>query len=557
MNQASNPVTPQAVSETTAHLPTTKPTIKPTTKKVPHVLMILDGFGHREDHRDNAIAAAKTPNLDYLYQHYPHGLISGSGEDVGLPEGQFGNSEVGHMNLGAGRILYQDSTRIHKEIREQEFFSNPALTQAVQLANDKQANVHIMGLLSDGGVHSHQDHIVAMIELTLQQGAHQVFVHAFLDGRDTPPKSADSYVAQLAQSIVNLNQQYSGKAYLVSVIGRYFAMDRDKRWDRVQQAYDLLTQAKAERVVTSGQQAIETAYAAAESDEFVKPTWIRYANQHEDFGTIKNHDSVIFMNFRADRAREISQAFVMPDFDGFIREKIPTLSKFVMLTKYSDALQDNPVTATAFEPTALTNTLGEYLQSQGKTQLRIAETEKYAHVTFFFSGGREAEFDGEKRILVNSPSVATYDLQPEMSAPEVTEKLAAAINSGEYDVLIVNYANGDMVGHTGVFEAAVKAVETLDDCVKTIADCVIANHGHLLITADHGNVEQMQDYDSGQVHTQHTTELVPLIYVSEYADDTVGIREGGKLSDVAPTLLDLMNLAKPVEMTGESLLVRK
>ena len=538
MNQASNSVNHQS-----------------TVKKIPHVLMILDGFGHREDERDNAIAAAHTPNLDYLYQHYPHGLISGSGEDVGLPAGQFGNSEVGHMNLGAGRILYQDSTRIHKEIREQQFFSNPALTEAVQLANDRNANVHIMGLLSDGGVHSHQDHIVAMVELALQQGAKQVFIHTFLDGRDTPPKSADNYVAQLEQALATLNEQYEGTAYLVSLIGRYFAMDRDKRWDRVQQAYDLLTQAKAERVVQSGAEAISVAYGAGESDEFVKPTWVRYANQNADFGTIQDNDSVIFMNFRADRAREISQALVSADFDGFTREKLPTLSKFVMLTKYSDELQNNDVTSIAFEPTSLTNTLGEYLQSQGKTQLRIAETEKYAHVTFFFSGGREAEFEGEQRILVNSPAVATYDLQPEMSAPEVTEKLTHAINSGAYDVLIVNYANGDMVGHTGVFDAAVKAVETLDNCVKTIADCVIANHGHLLITADHGNVEQMQDYDSGQVHTQHTTELVPFIYVNEQAPDNVHIRTGGKLSDVAPTLLDLMHLAKPAEMTGESLIV--
>ena len=538
MNQASNSVTHQS-----------------TVKKIPHVLMILDGFGYREDQRDNAIAAAHTPNLDYLYQHYPHGLISGSGEDVGLPAGQFGNSEVGHMNLGAGRILYQDSTRIHKEIREQQFFSNPALTEAVKLANDRQANVHIMGLLSDGGVHSHQDHIVAMVELALQQGAKQVFIHTFLDGRDTPPKSADNYVAQLQQALATLNQRYEGTAYLVSLIGRYFAMDRDKRWDRVQQAYDLLTQAKAERVVQSGAEAISVAYGAGESDEFVKPTWVRYANQNADFGTIQDNDSVIFMNFRADRAREISQALVSADFDGFTREKLPTLSKFVMLTKYSDELQNNGVTSIAFEPTSLTNTLGEYLQAQGKTQLRIAETEKYAHVTFFFSGGREAEFEGEQRILVNSPAVATYDLQPEMSAPEVTEKLTNAINSGAYDVLIVNYANGDMVGHTGVFDAAVKAVETLDNCVKTIADCVIANQGHLLITADHGNVEQMQDYDSGQVHTQHTTELVPFIYVNEQAPDNVHIRTGGKLSDVAPTLLDLMHLAKPAEMTGESLIV--
>lgn len=525
-----------------------------TTKKIPYVLMILDGFGHREDDRDNAIAAAHTPHLDKLYATYPHGLISGSGEDVGLPDGQFGNSEVGHMNLGAGRILYQDSTRIHKEIREKSFFDNPVLTQAVTCANQQGGSVHIMGLLSDGGVHSHQDHLVAMTELALQQGAKHVFIHAFLDGRDTPPKSADSYLASFDAAIASLNNKYDGKAYLVSMIGRYFAMDRDKRWDRVQKAYDLLTQGTANRQVTSSAQAIEQAYTAQETDEFVTATRIVPQEQPQDFGIIQDNDSVIFMNFRADRAREISQAFVSESFDGFKRTKQPKLSRFVMLTKYSDELEQSDLTTVAFEPTTLTNTLGEYLQQQGKTQLRIAETEKYAHVTFFFSGGREAEYNGETRILVNSPQVATYDLQPEMSAFEVTEKLKAAIESGDYDVLIVNYANGDMVGHTGVFSAAVKAVETLDTCVDIIANTVLANHGHLLITADHGNVEQMQDYDSGQVHTQHTTERVPLIYVSENSKHT-SVRDGGKLSDIAPTILALMGLPKPQEMTGETLLV--
>lgn len=525
-----------------------------TDKKTPHVLMILDGFGYREDDRDNAIAAANTPNIDALYQQYPHGLVSGSGEDVGLPEGQFGNSEVGHMNLGAGRILYQDSTRIHKEIRELGFFSNPVLTGAVQQANANGGNVHIMGLLSDGGVHSHEAHIIAMCELALQQGAKQVFVHAFMDGRDTPPKSAEQYVSNLNTQVESLNTKYDGKVYLVSMIGRYFAMDRDKRWDRVQSAYDLLTSGTAERSVTSGMQAIEAAYQADETDEFVKATRIVPEDKASDFGLINDNDSVIFMNFRADRARELSQAFVNTDFDGFNRSKTPKLSAFVMLTKYSDDLAENAITSIAFEPTALTNTLGEYLQNLGKTQLRIAETEKYAHVTFFFSGGREAEYEGETRILVNSPNVATYDLQPEMSAYEVTEQLQNAINSGKYDVLIVNYANGDMVGHTGVFDAAVKAVETLDNCVKTIADTVLANGGDLLITADHGNVEQMQDYESGQVHTQHTTELVPFIFVS-HKGAQFKVREGGKLSDVAPTLLALMGDEKPAEMSGESLLV--
>lgn len=529
-----------------------------TAKKIPHVLMILDGFGHREDPKDNAIAQANTPNLDKLYQRYPHGLISGSGEDVGLPEGQFGNSEVGHMNLGAGRILYQDSTRIHKEIREKTFFSNDVLVEAVQIAKQKSANVHILGLLSDGGVHSHQDHMVAMCELALQQGANEVFVHAFLDGRDTPPKSADGYLADFEQKIAQLNAQYQGNVYVVSVIGRYFAMDRDKRWDRVQQAYDLLTLAKAERVANSSLEAIKLAYDNDETDEFVKPTFIQYAEKPNDFGKINDNDSVIFMNFRADRAREISQAFVDADFAGFARTAQPKISRFVMLTKYSDDLENNALTSIAFLPTELTNTLGEYLQNNQKTQLRIAETEKYAHVTFFFSGGREAEYEGETRILVNSPNVATYDLQPEMSAFEVTEKLKTAINSGEHDVLIVNYANGDMVGHTGVFSAAVKAVEALDTCIQEIVDTVLANDGHLLITADHGNCEQMQDYETGQVHTQHTTELVPLIYVNENATpEQFSIVEGGKLSDIAPTILALMNLPQPSEMTGKNLIAKR
>ena len=547
-------------------------TEKKIDKNIPHVLMILDGFGHRDDTRDNAIAAAHTPNLDGLYQQFPHGLVSGSGEDVGLPEGQFGNSEVGHMNLGAGRILYQDSTRIHKEIREGDFFNNAVLLDSINKAKQKGGHVHIMGLLSDGGVHSHQDHLVAMCDMALQHGAKLVFVHAFLDGRDTPPRSADHYVKAFEETLSQLNRRYEGKAYLVSMVGRYFAMDRDKRWDRVQQAYDLLTQGKAVRRVASGMAGIELAYQIDETDEFFKPTWIacpydvkpdqdNATNRmaHANIGTISDNDSVIFMNFRADRARELSQAFVLPEvgdnkFEGFERKVTPKLASFVMLTKYSDELVNSDLTRVAFEPTALTNTLGEYLQNQGKTQLRIAETEKYAHVTFFFSGGQEAEYEGETRILIQSPNVATYDLQPEMSAYEVTDKLKAAIESGEHDVLIVNYANGDMVGHTGVFSAAVRAVEVLDECVKVIADTVLAHHGHLMITADHGNVEQMQDYDSGQVHTQHTTELVPLIYIHENATPSnTKIAQNGKLSDLAPTLLALMGLPQPNEMTGKNL----
>lgn len=525
----------------------------PTQKKVPHVLMILDGFGHREDDNDNAIAAANTPNLDKIYQQYPHGLISGSGEDVGLPEGQFGNSEVGHMNLGAGRVLYQDSTRISSELENREFYKNEALVGAVTAANEKGGNVHIMGLLSDGGVHAHIDHIEAMCHSALVHGAKNVFVHCFLDGRDTPPKSADKYINRLREYLNKLNAHYEGgRVQIASIIGRYYAMDRDNRWDRVQKAYELITEGKADRLATRADGAVQAAYKARETDEFMSPTVV--IGRDEVPYTVDDNDALIFMNFRADRARELAQAFVLPDheFSGFARHKQPNLAAFVMLTKYSDELEANPKTSIAYYPTSLHNTLGEYLQDQGKTQLRIAETEKYAHVTFFFSGGREAEYEGESRILVPSPDVATYDLQPEMSAPEVTDQLVTAIESGKYDVLVVNYANGDMVGHTGVFEAAVQAVEALDVCVGRIEAAVRAADGDMLITADHGNCEQMQDYESGQVHTQHTTEHVPLIYVGT-AD--VKVREGGRLSDVAPTILALMDLPKPAEMTGENLLV--
>ena len=531
------------------HQPQKQDSVK---KKIPHVLMILDGFGHRVEEKDNAIAAAHTPNLDKIYQQYPHGLISASGEDVGLPDGQFGNSEVGHMNLGAGRVLYQDSTLISNELANRDFYKNEALVGAVQAANERGGNVHIMGLLSDGGVHSHQDHIEGMCHSALVHGAKNVFVHCFLDGRDTPPKSADKYINRLRDYIEKLNAHYEGRVRIASIIGRYYAMDRDNRWERVQKAYELLTEGKADRLATRADGAIQAAYKARETDEFISPTIV--IGRDEMPFTVDDNDALIFMNFRADRARELAQAFVLPDheFSGFSRHKRPKLAAFVMLTKYSDILADSANTSIAYYPTSLSNTLGEYLQNNGKTQLRIAETEKYAHVTFFFSGGREAEYEGETRILVPSPDVATYDLQPEMSAPEVTDKLVAAIESGEYDVLIVNYANGDMVGHTGVFDATVKAVEALDGCVGRIESAVRAAGGDILITADHGNCEQMHDYESGQVHTQHTTEHVPLIYVGE---QKVQVRQGGKLSDIAPTILALMNLDAPTEMTGENLLI--
>ncbi len=520
-------------------------------KKTPHVLMILDGFGYREDTQDNAIAAANTPNLDRLYQVYPHGLVSGSGEDVGLPEGQFGNSEVGHMNLGAGRVLFQDSTQISRDIKNRDFYKNPAIVEGLQAAKEAGGSVHIMGLLSDGGVHAHQDHIEAMCHAAVVYGANNVYVHCFLDGRDTPPKSADKYIKRLRDYLNELNSYYDTQVQIASIIGRYFAMDRDNRWDRVEKAYNLLTLGSAERMATRADGAIQAAYKARETDEFISPT-----NVTEHSATpfiVKDKDALFFMNFRADRARELSQAFLLPDhqFSGFARKKQPMLSAFVMMTSYSEQLAAHPKVLVAYKPTSLKNTLGEYLQDHHKTQLRIAETEKYAHVTFFFSGGQEQEYEGETRILIPSPDVTTYDLQPEMNAAKVTAALVEAIASGQFDVLIVNYANADMVGHTGVFEAAVKAVEALDIAVGAVADAVIAAQGHLLITADHGNVEQMQDYESGQVHTQHTTEHVPLIYVG---DNKVTVRDGGRLSDVAPTLLHLMGLTVPKEMTGENLL---
>lgn len=515
------------------------------TKKSPYILMILDGIGHRVDTKDNAVAAAKTPTLDRLLASCPNGLISGSGLDVGLPEGQFGNSEVGHMNLGAGRILFQDSTKISQAIDNKEFFDNEALTQAIDQAVANDAAVQVLGLLSDGGVHSHQTHLFAVCRLALMRGASRVYVHAFLDGRDTPPKSAQQYVSALQTAIDELNGEYLGQVVLASVVGRFFAMDRDNRWDRVQKTYELLTQAKANYRADTGQQAVDLAYHRGETDEFIEPTII------DDNGVIGDKDSVIFVNFRADRARQLSTALLDDEFTGFNRPTKPSLSAFVSLTKYSDDLANHPKVAIAYPATKLDNTLGEYLAKLGKTQLRIAETEKYAHVTFFFSGGREALYDGEERILVASPDVTTYDKKPEMSAFEVTDKLIQALQTGGFDVAIVNYANGDMVGHTGDFDAAVKAVETVDSCIAKVVDAIKPLGGQMLITADHGNCEQMFDYNSKQLHTQHTTELVPFIYVG---DKNVDVRDGGRLCDVAPTLLWLMGIKKPDEMTGETLL---
>ena len=502
----------------------------------PLVLVILDGFGHSDSPDFNAIHAAHTPVYDRLLATQPHGLISGSGMDVGLPDGQMGNSEVGHMNLGAGRVVYQDFTRVTKAIRDGDFFSNPAICEAVDKAVGAGKAVHILGLLSDGGVHSHQDHLVAMAELAAKRGAEKIYLHAFLDGRDTPPKSAQSSIELMQTTFTRL-----GKGRIASLIGRYYAMDRDNRWERVEQAYKLIVEGQSEFHADYAVDGLIAAYERGESDEFVKATTVGEPVRVED------GDAVVFMNFRADRARELTRCFVEPGFSEFQRARAPQLAGFVMLTQYAASIQ----APAAFAPEALNNVLGEYLAKNGKTQLRIAETEKYAHVTFFFSGGREEPFEGEDRILIPSPKVATYDLQPEMSAPEVTDRIVEAIENQRYDVIVVNYANGDMVGHTGVFEAAVKAVETLDACMGRLVEALEKVGGEALITADHGNVEQMEDVMTGQAHTAHTCEPVPFIYVGKRK---ASIREGGVLADVAPTMLTLLGLPVPEEMTGHSII---
>ncbi len=508
-------------------------------KKTPLVLIILDGWGHREAPEDNAIYHANTPNWDRLWRDAPHTLISGSGLDVGLPEGQFGNSEVGHMSLGAGRVVYQSISRIDKAIADGDFFENPVYTAAIDKAVAAGKAIHLFGLLSAGGVHSHENHIHAMVEMAAKRGAKRVYVHAFLDGRDTPPRSAESSLRSLTDKFGSL-----GCGRIASIVGRYYAMDRDNRWDRVQSAYQLLTEGRADYRADNAVAGLQAAYARAEDDEFVKATVIQAEGQED--ALVSDGDAVIFMNFRADRARELTRAFVDDDFDGFERKQRPALCDFVMTTEYAGDIKA-PV---AYPPESLSNSFGELMEKLGKTQLRIAETEKYAHVTFFFSGGREALYQGEERVLVPSPDVATYDLKPEMSAPEVTDKLVAAIESGNYDTIICNYANGDMVGHSGVFSAAVKAAEAIDACLARVEAAVRKVGGQCLITADHGNCEQMHDYESGQCHTQHTTEHVPLVYLG---DKSLSLADGGRLADVAPTMLALMGLEQPSEMTGRSL----
>jgi len=486
---------------------------------------------------DNAVSNAKTPVLDQLCKDYANSLISASGMDVGLPDGQMGNSEVGHTNIGAGRTVYQSLTKVTKAIQDGDFFENATFVDAIDKAVAADKAVHIMGLASPGGVHSHDEHILAAIELAAKRGAKKVFVHAFLDGRDTPPRSAAGTLAKYEAKYEEL-----GVGRTVSLVGRYFAMDRDNRWDRVEEAYNVLTAANGSHTADSALSGLEAAYARDENDEFVKATVIGEAAPMQD------GDTVLFLNFRADRAREIAYTFTDENFDGFERTVKPKVN-FVTLTEYAA-----DITAPAAYPSEdLTNTLGEWLSTHNKTQLRISETEKYAHVTFFFNGGVEEEFPGEKRTLVSSPAVATYDMQPEMSSAELTEKLVGAIKSSEYDVIICNYPNGDMVGHTGVYDAAVKACEAVDSCIGEVVDALKEVGGECLITADHGNAEQMIDPNTGGIHTAHTNLPVPFIYVGREAT----ISEGGRLCDLAPTMLSLMNVEIPTEMTGKPLITIK
>jgi 2,3-bisphosphoglycerate-independent phosphoglycerate mutase len=504
-----------------------------------NLLVVLDGFGYNEDTNYNAIAHADTPNWDQMWQELPHTLISGSGEDVGLPAGQMGNSEVGHMNLGAGRVIYQDFTRINRAISQGEFMNNRTFNAAFKKLDRSGGALHIMGLLSPGGVHSHEDQIFALIRGAAERGIERIYLHAFLDGRDTPPRSAEASIIAAQQLFKSL-----GKGQLASIVGRYYAMDRDNRWDRVERAYNLIVRGEAPFHDADGVAALRQAYKRDENDEFVQPTAIHDSDAVPV--SLKPEDAVIFMNFRSDRARQLTRAMTDADFDGFTRRSFVPLTEFVTLTRYADDI-DLPC---AFDQQKFSNTLGEYLARAGKHQLRIAETEKYAHVTFFFSGGVEQPYPGEDRVLVPSPDVATYDLQPEMSAVEVTDKLIEAVKSGNYDVIVCNYANGDMVGHTGKFEPAIAAVQTLDACLGRLKQAITEVGGQMLITADHGNVEQMRDPASDQAHTAHTHNVVPLVYCGPQA---VHFASHGTLADVAPTLLDLMHMEIPAEMSGHSL----
>lgn len=506
--------------------------------KKPVVLCIMDGFGKNDSDYGNAIAMAKTPNLDKLMAECPMTYISASGMDVGLPDGQMGNSEVGHTNMGAGRVVYQPLTRITKAFADGEAYENPALCSAMENAKDK--SLHLIGLVSPGGVHSHTEHLYGLLEMAKKNGVENVYIHALLDGRDVPPSSAVAYLEELEAKMKEI-----GVGKIASVMGRFYAMDRDNIWDRVEKAYAAVVYGEGIQA-DDAVEAVKASYETIDedgkhlTDEFVLPTVIG-----KD-GRVKENDSVIFFNFRPDRAREITRTFVDPDFTGFERKKGFFPLNYVCMTQYDAEM---PNVAVAFGPEALTNTLGEYLSAQGKTQLRIAETQKYAHVTFFFNGGEEKQYEGEDRILVDSPKISTFDLMPEMSAPQVSEKLNEAVRSGKYDAVIVNFANCDMVGHTGIIPAAVQAVETVDTCVGSLVEAVKEMDGVLFVTADHGNADKMLD-ENGEPFTAHTTNPVPFIIVNYPCD----VREGGKLCDIAPTMLKVMGLPQPTEMNGESII---
>ena len=511
--------------------------------KKPTVLMILDGYGLNEKTEANAVAEAKTPVMDKLMAECPFVKGNASGMAVGLPDGQMGNSEVGHLNMGAGRIVYQELTRITKEIQDGDFFKNETLLHAVKNAKENNSALHLYGLLSDGGVHSHNTHLYGLLELAKKEGLEKVYVHCFLDGRDTPPASGKDYVQELTDKM-----QEIGVGEIATVMGRYYVMDRDNRWDRVELAYKALT--KGEGIeAESGVAAVQNSYDDGKNDEFVVPAVVM--KDGAPVATIQDKDSIIFFNFRPDRAREITRAFCADEFDGFEREKKLDLV-YVCFTEYDETIPNKEV---AFHKVSITNTFGEFLAANNKTQARIAETEKYAHVTFFFNGGIEEPNEGEDRILVKSPKVATYDLKPEMSAYGVCDKLTEAIRSDKYDVIIINFANPDMVGHTGIEEAAIKAVEAVDECVGKAVEALKEVDGQMFICADHGNAEQLLDYETGAPFTAHTTNPVPFILVN--ADPAYTLREGGCLADIAPTLIELMGMEQPEEMTGKSLLIKK
>ncbi|MFN3593476.1 MAG: 2,3-bisphosphoglycerate-independent phosphoglycerate mutase [Thiobacillaceae bacterium] len=505
----------------------------------PVLLVILDGFGYREDDPYNAIAIAHKPNWGRYWREFPHTLINASESAVGLPRGQMGNSEVGHLNIGAGRVVYQDFTRIDLAIQSGHFFENRAILETIRRVKESGGALHIFGLVSDGGVHSHENHIHAMLEMAAREGLERFYMHAFLDGRDTPPKCADVYLQRLQDKLDAL-----GRGRIASIVGRYYAMDRDRRWPRVKQAYDLITLGRAEFEAPTALTGLALAYARGETDEFVKATAIVPAGE----APVRMHDgdAVVFMNFRSDRARQLTRAFVAPDFAEFERDYVPRLAAYCTLTRYSEEFD----VLVAFPPERIRNSFGEYISNLGLRQLRIAETEKYPHVTYFFNGGVETVFPGEERIMVPSPHVATYDLKPEMSAYEVTDRLVEAIASRRFDAIICNYANPDMVGHTGDLDAARRAIEAVDACLGRVVPAMQAIGGEVLITADHGNAECMLDESAGQPHTAHTTNLVPFLYIGRPAR----VAEEGALEDVAPTLLKMMGLPQPMEMTGHPLI---